>query len=415
MLNFGLKDIIFDIADDSTTSIGADVALLSEDDNLGEVNHPDEVTEEVEEEVDPLLTDDEEVTAEEVEEAPEIKDLHPFERPSIAQINEKFPDIFKTFPALKDMYFREAEYSRVFPTIDEAKEAAENNEAFTNIRGDIFSGDGTKFLSAVKEVDEKGLGRFAANFLPSLIKLSPDSFWRAANPLVEDVARNMFQKGTRDKDENMQNAARYLSEYFFGSTEVAEGKKTTVIKDEAKDPEVAKEREEYELERYTEFRGGVSNTIRADLKSVIDNEKLDPKKIFSPFIKSTIIDRIVKDIEDQLQSDKDHIRFMTSLWNRANKNGRTDEDKARIVSAYLARAKSLIPSIRSKYVSEALGQRQRTSEEKKRIATENQNRRDAGSQGRSSGARKENYDPKAIDYRKSSDMDILNDNISYKN
>jgi hypothetical protein len=397
-----------DITDLSTTSTTDDVNLLSE----GE-EEVVETSEEVEpEEVEaPEEAEPEGAEADEEEEAP-ASTLHPFERPSIKQINEAFPDLFKKFPSLRDMYFREAAYSKVFPTIEEAQEAVENNEAFSNIREDIFSGDGSKFLSAVKEVNEKGLERFAANVLPSLVKTHSQAFWAAANPLVEDIARSMYTKGTNEKNEDLQNAARYLSQYFFGNTEVAEGKKTTVV--EQKPTPVDEERQRYETERYTEFRSNVSSKIKSDLTGMIDNEKLDPKGVLSKFVKGVIIDRIVSDIGDTLQADKDHLKYMDSLWNRAAKNGRTDEEKARIVSAYLARAKSLIPSLRSKYVSEAMGTRSRVAADKKDKVSTIESRKDGGTMGRGSGASQRSYNSKSIDYSKTSDMDLINDEITYK-
>jgi hypothetical protein len=418
---FGPSEILNEVMEDATTSVGADLAELSEGaDDLGEVRpieQDDEV--EVESEDEPEVDRPEEVDEEEeVEETHEIKDLHPFERPSIKTINEKFPDLFKTFPSLKDMYFREAEYSRIFPTIDDAKEAGENSEAFTNIKSDIFTGDGSKFLTAVKEVDEKGLERFGGGVLNTLFKVHPTAFWRAANPFIESVSQSMFTKGVKEKDESMQNAARYLSDYFLGDVAFAEGKKTTVVKEPEGQSEVAKEREAFDNEKGTAFRSTVENDIKIDIFKTIEGK--DPKtgksklEGFSPFIRATIIDRILNDIGTQLTADKDHIKFMDSLWNKSKMNGRTEADKARIISAYLARAKSLIPSLRSKYISEANGDRSRVSAERKAKLDVIEGRKDGGTSGKGSESRTQNYNPKTINYNKTSDTDILNDNITYK-
>lgn len=419
---FGLNEVLMaDVLEDSTTSIGADLEEINADPEETEltVSHPDESADEESDDEEPEESEESEEVEEE-EETPEIKDLHPFERPSIKQINESFPELFKKFPSLKDMYFREGEYSRIFPTIDDAKEAYENHEAFGNIREDIFSGDGTKFLSAVKEVDEKKLERFSGSILKSLYKVSPNSFWRAANPLVEDIARNMFAKGEKEKNESLQNAARFLSDYFFGNVEVAEGKKTTVIKEES-NSEVNKEREEFDNEKHTAFSATVATSAKSELIKLIDakdsktgKSRLDPDDVLSPFIKKTILDRVVTEVGESLQLDKDHIKFMDSLWSKAKKNGRTEEDKNRIITAYLSRAKSLIPSLRSKYVSEALGRKVKDSTQRREKVESVQSRRDGGSQGRGSSGREKNYNPKAINYTKTSDADILNDTITYK-
>lgn len=418
---FGPNERLFDV-EDSTTSISADVADLGEEIQPGS---EERVETEIEDEI-PSVEDEIEETEDEIEEVEETETppepepeqtFHPFDRPSIKQLNEAFPDLFKRFPSLKDMYFREAEFSKVFPTIEDAKEASENNLAFTNIRTDIFSGNGDKFISAIKDVNEKGLEKFASNFLPNLVKVSPNSFWRAANPLVEDIARSMFKKGIDEGNESLQNAARYLSKYFFNDTDIAEGKKTTVIKEEPS--EVSKEREEFDKERHNVFSDSVNLDLRTQLLEIIIGKdsktgktRIDPDDVLSPFIRATIIDRVIQDVGQQLEADKTHTRYMDSLWNHAKKNGRTDADKSRIISAYLARAKALIPSFRSKYVSEALGKRaKRANQVKERMSAI---RESGGAHGRGSNGTK-NYNPRAIDYSKTSDADILNDDIKYKN
>ncbi len=409
------------IEDDSTTSISADEAELSEE---LEVESPEEVEEksaeaEASDETE-LEEETEESEKEEQEEVPVDINAHPFNRPSLKSIEEKFPGFFKSFPALRDMYFREVEYSKLFPTVDDAKEANENNTAFNEIRESVFQGNGSKFFSAIKEVSEKDLEKFSTTVLSTLFQVHPQSFWRAANPLVEDIARNMFEKGKKENNESMQNAARYLSNYFFGNDEVAEGKRTSIIKVED-NSEVNKEREKFDNERYTAFRSTVENGVRSELVKVIEGKdsktgksRLDPDSVFSNFIRTTIIDKIIEDLGSQLTLDKDHIRYMDSLWSKAKQNGRTDSDKARLISSYLARAKSLIPSLRSKYVSEALGQKTRVASGKKEKADQISERRDSGTQGRGSNGASKNYNPKSINYSRTSDDDILNDRITYK-
>lgn len=415
-MRFGLDDIKMAIQDEASTSVGADIAELGQEESEAPIEEIKPEAAEEEEEAEGEEPEPEPEEGEEKEE--EAKDLHPFDRPSIKQINEVFPDLFKKFPSLREMYFREAEYSRVFPTIDDAKEAFSNAESFNTLRADVFDGSGTKFFNAIREVDEKALNKFSGSVLSTLFKVSPDAFWRAANPLIEDVSRNMFNKGVKEKSEDLQNAAKLLSEYFFGNTDIAEGKKTSIPKEESS--EVSEERKKFDSERHTVFRTSVETDVRAQVVRMITaidsrtgKSRLDPDDVFSKFIKDTIVDHVVTDLGAQLSADKDHLKFMDSLWEKAKRNGRTDADKARIISAYLARAKSLIPTLRSKYVSEAMGHNVRRSAKSKEISERVESRRDS-SVGRGSGARRENYDPKSINYSKTSDSDILNDNITYK-
>lgn len=416
---FGPRELLFEV-EGSTTNVGADIAELSEDVTPSSGEEEVIPAGEGEEEELPPPDEEEEETLGETEEEEEITPpettFHPFERPTIKQLTETYPDLFKKFPSLKDMYFREAEFSKIFPTVDDAKEASENNLAFTNIRDDIFTGDGTKFISAIKEVNEKGLEGFASRFLPALTKISPNAFWRAANPLIEDVARQMFNKGVADNNENLQNAARHLSKYFFNDVEIAEGKKTTIV-EEKKDPDLERQRNEFNTARETEFRTGVQTSIKAQLINMIigkdlksGKSRIDPDDVLSDFIRTTIISHVIQDLGSQLDADKSHIRYMDSLWDHARKGGRTEADKARIISAYLARAKAMIPSLRSKYVSEALGKRVRDASQRREKVSQISEGRGAPARPSGGGFKSD----KKIDYSKTSDEDILNDHITYR-
>jgi hypothetical protein len=216
----------------------------------------------------------------------------------------------------------------------------------------------------------------------------------------------------------MANAARYLSHYFFGNVDVAEGKTTTIKREEPQN-EVSKEKEEWENKKQFEFRGVIENDVRGQLTDIIvgldertGKAKLDPQELLSPFIRQTIIDRVIQDIGSTLGSDDAHLKYMDSLWARARINGRTTNDKERIVNAYLNRARAMAPALRSKYVSEALGKRVRAAGEKvskvQSIPGRTPNIGKTPSNGRT------DYNPKQIDYRKTSDYDILNDDIKYK-
>jgi hypothetical protein len=402
----------------SSTSVGADLNELNDESVAPEIEE-ESVVEEAEEEEPPEEEEPEEGEIEEAESEAEVTTTHPFDRPSLRSINETYPDFFKKFPTMRDMYFREAEYSKLFPTIDDAKEANENNVAFANIRDDVFNGAGDKFISAINSVDPNGLEKFASNFLPNLTKLNMNAFWRAANPLIEDVARAMFNKGRMEGDENISNAARHLSQFFFGKVEIAEGRassKNVVTEGETK---LNQEKQEWEDRKHLEFRSSLENDLRTQLDDIVigldprtGKSKLDPDDILSPFIKQTIVDHVVQDIGAALAADTSHLRYMDSLWSRAKTNGRKESDKQKIIGAYLNRARAMAPALRSRYVSEALGRRSRAAGEKIRKVESIPGR--TPNVGRSSNG-KDNYSPyKKIDYRKTSDYDILNDDVKYK-
>lgn len=415
-----MRDILrmaADGVDGSSSTVANDLAELNDESPVQELEET-----EVEEEQEDEGTETQEETEESDEGEPENIEAgsHPFDRPSLKNINEVYPDFFKKFPAMRDMYFREAEYSKLFPTVDDAKEAQENNAAFASIRDDVFNGDGTKFMSAINNVDPKGLEKFAGGFLGNLTKTNMNAFWRAANPLIEDVSKAMYNKGRAEGDSNVMNAALHLSQFFFGKTDIAEGKATTAQKVDEGQTKLNQEKQEWEDRKHFEFKSSLESDLRGQLDEMIvgydeksGKTKLDPNELLSPFVRQTIIDHVVQDIGAALQGDTAHLRYMDSLWSKAKTNGRKQSDKERIIQAYLTRAKSMAPALRSKYVSEALGHRSKMAGDKlKRVASIPPR---TASNGRTPSSERTDYSPKKIDYRKTSDYDILNDDVKYKN
>lgn len=346
---------------------------------------------------------EQELESDKVEEpTKEDEPLH--ERPTFAQIKTKYPELLKDFPALRSIYYREQQFSDIFPTPADAKEASENNEAFTSIRNDVFDGDGTKFLEALKESDQ--LDNFAGKVLNSLYKVSPEAQWKALAPVFQNAIRAFYKSSN---DENDQNAALRLAQYLFGDPEVASGKKNAV---KIEEPKENKEKDNWKTERYNTFYidtlSGIHDTVKSEILSGMKDEAL------SNFIKDAIADKVLSELQTQLKSDSSHMNYMGRLWDKANSNGYTTADKTSITNAFLARAKAIVPGIRRKLIAEALGTSVKTSKEKTEIVERGQNRREPGNSGRTPVNGNKVYSPKDIDFSKTSEMDILNGNVTLK-
>jgi hypothetical protein len=175
---FGIPEKLYSPDVDGPGDLSADFALLEAEDVPEESNEedtpekvaPEKKVSEVPESNDEENSEDEEVveipeeeeTSEETEEE-EGRELLPHERPTVKQITEKFPDFFKKFPTLKDAFFREKQFSEVFHTPQEAKEAAVIAGDYKTLQDDLVNGTGEKLLPALKESDS--LGRFSKSFL----------------------------------------------------------------------------------------------------------------------------------------------------------------------------------------------------------------------------------------------------------
>ena len=416
---FWIKDILRTPEDEGVTGSTASVV-----DDVNVLN--DEGSEEVvEEEPEASPVEEAEELEEKPEEEPEEKpqEINPiYDRPTIKQINEKFPDFFKKFPSMRDMYFREAEYSKVFPTIEDAKEASENNEVFSNIREDVFKGSIDRFLYAVKESDPKALDKIAENILPNLNKISPDAHLKATLPLMQNIVKAAFIEGKRTGNENLMHAAEHLSNYLFNDHEIASSGKSLIKPPEQDDrvKEIEDREKSYEVRRFQDFDNSVRTDGATRLQELVleknseGKDKIDPEGVLSEFVRNAVIEKVIKQVNDQMLADRTFQAQMQKLWVNSKRNGYDADSKSRILSAFLARAKSLIPAIRAKLVSEALGTSSKIHARKREIAENSNSRKETGSSGRDVRGGNKSYNAKAIDWSKTSDLDLLDDKVTFK-
>jgi hypothetical protein len=366
--------------------------------------------EEVVEEV--LKSDEDEEEPEEEKEEEEGKEeleLGP-RRPSFKEVKSKYPDFFKDFPDLREAFFRESKYTEIFPTIEDAQEAREELASLSTIREKVLEGDFTAILEASKETDKTSYDKLVDNLLPHLYKSDQDAFMRAITPSIENMLRTAYRDGTGSGDEDLQNSALHISKWFFNTEEVATGKTTTL----KKTPEISKEQDALSSERAefeaTKFRDAY-NIVLQDRNSTMEEmilNGLDPDKEMSQYIKSKLTKDIIEEVDRVLQKDGAHMALMNAKWKRAKQEGYNRDSLRKIVTTYQARARSLVPSVRAKLKASALGRTD--GKEKLQQVAHVAGRKEvpAGATSRS-GTRLPS--PKDIDWRSTSDADILAGNI----
>lgn len=377
---------------DDTAASDNDDKILDTDDEI-KVDKPKTVDDEESEEVGKEL-----VLATEKDQD-EQKLLVPFDLPSFGEIKAKYPDIVKDFPGLRGYFYQAAEYSKIFPSVEDAKEALEDNEAFIALRESVISGDSESFIDALKTQSDDSVALFGYNFLCKVSEKDGKAYSKIITPLFENLVRHVYNSSN---DENVKNAAMVFSAALWGTTEVAEGKKTFTQKIEAP-------KKNDDTESFNKCLNEVSTKTNNALGVIISNG-LDPDNSLTPFLKKSIVNSCIEEIWTHLAKDPEHNSVMKARWNRAKLNGFTEDDKTKIISTLLVRAKTLIPSIRTKLKNDALGITKKASDEKiKKIeSTISRKEVSGGGSGRSSKSDSTPKNGKA-DYRKMSDLDILND------
>lgn len=381
-------------------TVGDDADLLAEDST--EEGEGDETTDD--EETEETLAEDESVAdEEETEETDEDGEVEkeeeeepeplPFERPTIKAIKEIYPDIFKKLPSLRDCIFREAAYTKIFPSVEDAQEAQGELDTLSVLRDNILQGDSKNLFEAINKTDKTAMGKIAKTLLPALFESNKDVYFEAVTPLFENLVRTVYNHATRSKDEQLENAALEMSKYLFQTDEVAKGEKTTV-KSTKETTEVDRERAAFERERYQTYYAGVSTKIRQSLVGVIIRHVGEdmPK-----FARTNITNQIIEDIQDKLESNKQHLAIMSARWRSAKLKGYDEASKTSIINTFLARARQLVPALADKYQREWL---QSVETHKKRPVSGTEDKKRHTSSETNKGKPKK-------DYSKMSDMEIL--------
>ena len=100
------------------------------------------------------------------------------------ELKKEFPELFKKFPSLKHAFFREQQFTELFPTVEDAKAASEAQAQLEEISETVVSGDVGAFFTSLKNESEDGYKKFTGNFLPTLAKADKDLYLDVISPEV---------------------------------------------------------------------------------------------------------------------------------------------------------------------------------------------------------------------------------------
>ena len=368
-----------DLADASSEA--SDVSLLEEG-NTDE-NPPEETTEVPEgesEEETPEETEEE--VEEEEEEAPEEEeDDEDISRPSWKALVEKYPDAAKD-KDLREMFHREKAYSEVFPTVQDARAAANKSNLLDFFDTSIAEG---KPETLLENLQPQVLGRFARNFLPALNSVDRGAFVEATKPFLIKILGELRTSAVNNDDKNLRASVENISKKLFGSFDLPEHKNPD------EDPEVRRAREEIQQEREQlssdrerSFFGSADRSIKNQLTDTVMNG-LDPDRRLTDWAKDSIVKQVLEETKQQMMEDPEFVRRMQNLRNLAKRAGYTTEYKPRFISAYLGRAKTIALQLRAKYKAAAIGRRTATSRNRIENTRPVEKRTPQNSNGRSNG------------------------------
>lgn len=303
-----------------------------EDDEL-ELKEPDEEIEKLD------LKDDENLDIE----AP----------PRKKEILKEFPEIFKKFPFLEKMMYRDREYTELFGSFDDAKEVAERSEIFSSFESQLLAGNTEEILKNVKEVDEKAFNKIIDDYLPTLAKVDKEAYLHVTGNLNKRLIMEMVQDAKDGNDDDLMQAALIVNRFIFGTAKFSAPTLRVAKEDTSKQDEVEQERLSFVKERFESARDDLQTQVDNTLRATI-TDYIDPKGVMSAYVKKNAVADAMKILTKSIADDSSVGTNLKKYWQTAFDTKFSGESLKRIKSFYLSKAKGNLKNAIIKARTEAL-------------------------------------------------------------
>ncbi len=317
---------------------------------------------------------------EETEEVDELKELEEELKPPTEEdllelttpvrrkeILAKYPKLFKDFPYLEKAYYREQQFTETFPTIQDAKIASEKAQILDQTERQVMNGDISSVLRAAREESPEAFNKIADNYLPALRRVDQNAYYHVLGNVIKDTIVTMVKEGRAlgDQGAPLQAAANILNQFVFGSQTFTPPSNLS----RQADPRIQNAEQAVEQQRqqlfYTKFEGVKDDLqTRADnvLKSTIDGH-IDPRGTMSDYVKNHATKEAFENLETLISKDTRFRSLLDKLWEKAFQSNFDKSSTDRIKSAYLSKAKTLLPTVIKKARNDAMKGRARESDE----------------------------------------------------
>lgn len=314
--------------------------------------------------------DDEDIDLEELEESleePDDEKLELVTPVSRARILKKYPNIFKDFPYLEKAYFREQQFTEIFPHPTDAKEALEKAETLDRFERDLFSGNTETILKAIKGETPQAFAKLVDNYLPTLAKIDNDAHTHVVGNVIKQTIMAMVKNGRNSGNEALSTAAQILNQFVFGSSDFEPPQKLSREEPEREDEEkvqLRRERETLIRQRFTEARDDLNTRVNNSIKATIE-QNIDPRNTMSDYVRRNAVRDAVEQVDSLIAKDTRFKVIVDKLWERSFKENFSKGSLDNIRKAYVTKAKTLLDTVIKKSRNEALrGMGKRVKEDK---------------------------------------------------
>jgi len=271
------------------------------------------------------------------------------------EILNKYPNLFKDFPYLEKAYYREQQFTELLPTIDDAKTAVAKAQTLDNFEADLMKGNTETILKALKKENNEGFNKLVDDYLPTLARVDERAYYHVLGNLTKHTIVAMVQEARRSNNEVLQSAASILNQFVFGSTDFKPPVNLSKSSpEEQKSDDKVSEREQALIRKqFDSVHGELNTKVNNTLKNTIDAH-IDPKGSMSDYVRRNAARDALTSLNDLISKDTRFKALTDKLWEKAFESDFSKETTDRIRSAFLSKAKTLLPSVIKKARNEAL-------------------------------------------------------------
>lgn len=265
------------------------------------------------------------------------------------EILKKYPTLFKDFPYLEKAYYREQQFTQVYPTIDDAKDAKDKAETLARFEEDIVgNGNQKNILKLIKENNPKGFAKLVDDYMDNLAEIDEPAYHHIIGNLTKHTIKSMWDEGKASGNTKMLEACVMLNQYIFGSSIYKPP--TKLFKEEAEDKakaEINTREKELIKQAYEGASGDVSTRVNNYFKTNVE-ANIDPKKNMSDYVRRNATRDAIDKINDLIERDSRFKGLVDRLWEQSAKENFSRSSVDKIAKAFIARGKGLLaPVVRS--------------------------------------------------------------------
>lgn len=288
------------------------------------------------------------------------------------EILAKYPKLFKDFPYLEKAYYREQQFTEILPTIQDARQAVEKAQILDRTEQQVMSGDIAPILTAARQESQEAFNKIADNYLPALRQVDQQAYYHVLGNVLKDTIITMVREGKNlgEQGAPLTAAANILNQFVFGSNTFQPPRplsRQTNPQDQDRERQIQYENQQRFTAQFESVKDDLQ--MRADnvLKSTIDGH-IDPRGSMSDYVKGKAKEDAFNNLEELISKDSRFRSLLDKLWEKAFESNFDKGSTDKIKSAYLSKAKTLLPSVIKKARNDALrGQGGRVREEEEEI------------------------------------------------